>query len=299
VTVTAERTTDRYPTRKDAEPKLLARQEPVVWGTVHDGLCSPGDLEHFDTNGYLSVEALVGADEVQALRDELRRLSADDAVRTDERTVIEPEANEVRSIFEVHKISSVVAEVIRDERIAGRARQLLGSEVYVHQSRINFKPGFAGKEFSWHSDFETWHAEDGMPAMRALSFSIALTDNYPYNGPLMIMPGSHREFLTCVGETPAEHYKESLRRQEIGTPDPDSLTGLADRHGIDMLTGKAGGATIFDCNCMHGSNGNITPYPRSNVFVVFNSVDNACVEPYAAAQPRPSYIGAREFTPIR
>jgi ectoine hydroxylase len=135
--------------------------------------------------------------------------------------------------------------------------------------------------------------------MRALSFSIALTGNFPYNGPLMIMPGSHREFLACVGETPAEHYRESLRRQEIGTPDPGSLTTLADRHGIDVLTGPAGGATIFDGNCMHGSNGNITPYPRSNVFVVFNSVDNACVEPFAAPRPRPTYIGAREFTPVR
>lgn len=29
------------------------------------------------------------------------------------------------------------------------------------------------------SDFETWHAEDGMPVPRAVSLSIALTDNYP------------------------------------------------------------------------------------------------------------------------
>jgi ectoine hydroxylase len=298
-TATAERTTDRYPTRHAPEPTVIGRAEPVVWGNADGGLCTQADLDRFEATGYLSVESLIDTDEVETLRAELRRLSADDTVRADERTVIEPESEEVRSIFEVHKISPVVADLLRDERIAGRARQLLGSEVYVHQSRINFKPGFAGKEFSWHSDFETWHAEDGMPAMRALSFSIALTDNFPYNGPLMIMPGSHREFLTCVGETPTEHYKESLRRQEIGTPDADSLTALADRHGIDVLTGSAGGATIFDCNCMHGSNGNITPYPRSNVFVVFNSVDNACVEPFAADQPRPGYIGAREFTPIR
>ncbi len=298
-TQTAERVTDRYPTRHASEPTVIPRAEPVVWGQASDGPCTGDDLAHFEQTGYLTVTELIGADEVEGLRSELRRLSADPGVRADERTVIEPESEEVRSIFEVHKISDVVADLVADERVAGRARQLLGSDVYVHQSRINFKPGFAGKEFSWHSDFETWHAEDGMPAMRAVSFSIALTDNFVYNGPLMIMPGSHRELLTCVGETPAEHYKESLRRQEIGTPDADSLTGLADRHGIDVLTGNAGGTTIFDCNCMHGSNGNITPYPRSNVFVVFNSVDNVCGPPYAAAQPRPSYIGAREFTPVR
>ncbi len=43
-------------------------------------------------------------------------------------------------------------------------------------------PGFTGSGFYWHSDFETWHAEDGMPSMRAVSCSIALTENFAYNG---------------------------------------------------------------------------------------------------------------------
>nr|AHE14903.1 EctD domain protein [uncultured bacterium] len=47
----------------------------------------------------------------------------------------------------------------------------------------------------------------------------------------------------------------------------------------------------------HGAN--ITPYPRSNVFIVFNSVENAAVEPFAAPVPRPTFIGARDFTPVR
>src|SRR5690606_18676180 len=112
------------------------------------------------------------------------------------------------------------------------ARQILGGEVYLHQSRANLKPGFKGKEFYWHSDFETWHTEDGMPRMRALSVSIALTENYPFNGPLMLIPGSHKTFVACVGRTPENHYKQSLKRQELGTPDRESLKRLADRGGI-------------------------------------------------------------------
>jgi ectoine hydroxylase len=187
---------------------------------------------------------------------------------------------------------------VAEPRVAGRARQILGSDVYVHQSRVNYKPGFKGKDFYWHSDFETWHAEDGMPRMRAVSISIALTENFVHNGALMIMPGSHMTFVSCVGETPADHYKESLRGQEIGTPDPDSLGMLAGKHGIDLFTGPAGSATMFDCNCMHGSNGNITPFPRSNIFVVFNSIENACDEPFAAPSRRPDFIAARDFTPV-
>ncbi|WP_329520183.1 ectoine hydroxylase [Spirillospora sp. NBC_01491] len=289
---------DAYPTRKSAEAALLYRQDPVVVGGPQDGPIDGATLEAFESNGFLSVDQLLAPEEVEDYRAELRRLSCDPDVLADERTVTERGSDEVRSIFEVHALSEVFAELVRDPRVVGRARQILGSDVYVHQSRVNYKPGFTGKDFYWHSDFETWHAEDGMPRMRAVSISIALTENFVHNGGLMIMPGSHKTFVACVGETPSDHYKDSLRGQEIGTPDPNSLSILADKHGIELFTGTAGSATMFDCNCMHGSNGNITPFPRSNIFIVFNSVENACIEPFSAPAPRPSFIGARDFTPI-
>lgn len=290
---------DDYPTRKDSTPALLYRRDPVVWGERDDGPIDQKSLDRYDDAGYLQFESLISADEVQVYRDELRRLSEEPQLRSDERVVVEPSLDEVRSVFEVHKISDVFADLVRDPRVVGRARQILGSDVYVHQSRVNYKPGFGGGDFFWHSDFETWHAEDGMPRMRAVSISIALTDNYVHNGALMIMPGSHRTFVSCTGQTPEDHYRESLRKQEIGTPDQSSLSILAEKHGIDVLTGAAGGATMFDSNCMHGSGGNITPFPRSNIFVVFNSVHNACTKPYAAPGRRPAFIAARDFTPVR
>jgi ectoine hydroxylase len=292
-------TADRYPTRVADRPALLDRVEPTVWaGTDVPGHLSPDELATHERDGFVTVPELLTPAEVATYSAELDRLASDPAIREDERTIVEKTSQQVRSIFEVHRISDAVAALVADERVAGRARQILGSDVYVHQSRINYKPGFGGGGFYWHSDFETWHAEDGMPTPRAVSISIALTENYPHNGCLMIMPGSHRTFVACVGETPADHYKESLREQEIGTPDPESLTTLADRHGIAMLTGAAGSATLFDSNCMHGSASNITPYSRSNIFVVFNSVDNGLTEPYSAPSPRPSYIAARDITPI-
>ncbi|MEV4256562.1 ectoine hydroxylase [Spirillospora sp. NPDC049652] len=290
---------DAYPTRKCGEAALLYRQDPVVYGSAADGPIDAPTLEGYDANGYLTIDRLLTPEEVETCRAELRRMASDPAVLADERTVTERGTDEVRSIFEVHRTSEVFARLARDERVVGRARQILGSDVYVHQSRVNYKPGFTGKDFYWHSDFETWHAEDGMPRMRAVSISIALTENHVHNGGLMIMPGSHRTFVTCVGETPEEHYRESLKSQEIGTPDQGSLSILADKHGIELFTGPAGSATMFDCNCMHGSNGNITPFPRSNVFIVFNSVENICEEPFSAPSRRPSFIGARDFTPIR
>ena len=289
---------DRYPTRKAAGPSLTARHDPVVYGGVDDGPLDAKELEAFDQQGFLELDGLFSQDEVRRILDELARLSADPAIKADERTIVEPSANEVRSIFQVQSFSDLLADVISDPRVADAARQLLGSEVYFHQTRINYKPGFRGKEFAWHSDFETWHAEDGMPAPRALSASIALTDNLQQNGPLMIVPGSHRTFVTCVGETPEDHYKDSLKRQELGVPDDDSLATLVERHGLATCTPQAGSVILFDSNAMHGSNSNITPFPRSNVFAVYNSVENTLVEPVGADAPRPTFVASRDFTPL-
>ena len=295
MTDTLQRTPDAYPTRVSGGYSEITRDDPVVWGS--DGPIDPATLKSYDEKGYLAIDQLIDPDELELFRSELNRLSADEKVRADERTVLEAKSQEVRSVFEVHKISEVFNKIANDPRVVGRAKQILGSDVYIHQSRVNFKPGFNGKDFYWHSDFETWHAEDGMPRMRAVSISISLTDNYAYNGGLMIMPGSHRSYISCAGATPDDNYKQSLVMQGAGTPDDDSLTRLYDRHGIDVMEGKAGGAVMFDCNCMHGSNGNITPLARSNVFIVFNSVENTCVEPFAADKPRPPFVGSRDFTP--
>ncbi|GAA2666400.1 ectoine hydroxylase [Streptomyces aculeolatus] len=291
--------TDLYPTR-GADEVSTPRQDPVVWSEPGaDGPIPPWELEGYERNGYLTVDQLITAEEVETYRAELDRLVADPQIRADARSIVEPSTQTVRSIFEIHKISDVFGKLVRDERVLDRARQILGSDVYIHQSRINVKPGFGASGFYWHSDFETWHAEDGLPNMRTVSVSIALTENYETNGGLMIMPGSHKTFLGCAGATPKDNYKKSLQMQDAGTPSDGALTEMAEAHGIKLFTGSAGGATWFDCNCMHGSGDNITPYARSNVFLVFNSVENAAVEPFAAPVRRPDYIGARDFTPVR
>ncbi len=136
-----------------------------------------------------------------------------------------------------------------------------------------------------------------MPRPRAFSVSIALSENHPFNGPLLVMPGTHKTFIPSVGQTPPDFHKESLRvhRITVGSPGPEHLTRMAERHGIEQITGPAGSAVMFDSNLLHGSNGNITPFPRANIFIVYNSVENTLEEPFAAPKPRPQHLGNREF----
>jgi ectoine hydroxylase len=292
VSAVTDQRIDAYPSRLGGPVTITERRDPVVHGS-EEGPLDSDVIQSYAEDGFLVLEGLLAPSEAAALNDEIDRLAADPEVRARPQAIVEPDSDTLRSLFEVHELEGPLRDIARDPRLVAVARQLLGSDVYVHQSRVNLKPAFRGKEFYWHSDFETWHTEDGMPAMRAVSCSVLLTDNFPWNGPLLTIAGSHRWYVSCEGETPANHHEKSLRRQEVGTPDDASLTELHERGRIAQCLGPAGTVVFFECNIMHGSSSNITPVPRRNVFQVYNSVDNALVEPFAAPAPRPEYIASR------
>lgn len=286
--------TDPYPSRQGAEPSALPRLDPVVYSDWTDHApISREQAQQFDEYGYIVMRDLFSAEEVATLQQSATRLLSDPGSLSPETVISEPGVDEVRSIFMIHRQDVVMRRLAADERLAGIARFLLGDDVYIHQSRLNYKPGFVGKEFYWHSDFETWHVEDGMPRMRALSMSILLAPNTPTNGPLMVIPGSHRKYCACAGETPDENYLSSLKKQEYGVPDTLTLAKLATDGGIEAPTGDAGTVVIFDCNIMHGSNGNITPFPRANAFFVYNAVSNRLGAPFGVPKARPEFIATR------
>ena len=287
--------TDLYPSRVSTQERFLPRQDPVVWADPSQ--TPPIDrvlVDQYERDGFLVLDDIFTDEDIACFRQELDRLRTDPLIAARDETITEPGSHDVRSVFAVHKLSPVFRRLAEDARIAGLAQYLLNDRIYVHQSRVNYKPGFRGREFYWHSDFETWHVEDGMPRMRAMSVSIPLTDNTPHNGPLMLIPGSQREYITCVGETPEDNYKRSLKRQEVGVPSDSALQRMADRGGVRSTEGRAGSVILFDCNTLHGSNSNITPDPRSNVFFVFNALSNQVGAPFGPQRPRPEYISARK-----
>ena len=286
---------DPYSSRRGTRAEIRDRLDPVVYSAPHrDAALSPEERSFYEDNGYLFFPNFFSSNEVARLQKAMKNLREDPALRDEEFTITERGSGDIRSIFKVHELSDTYYHLCRDPRLADIAEYLLDDQVYIHQSRVNYKPGFRGREFYWHSDFETWHVEDGMPRMQALSMSVILSDNFEYNGPLMLIPGSHKYYVSCAGKTPENHYKQSLQRQEFGIPNDEQLTELVRRGGISMPKGPSGSLLLFDCNMMHGSNSNITPFPRSNAFFVFNSIKNRVVEPFSGMKPRPEFLGARK-----
>jgi ectoine hydroxylase len=288
---------------KDKEFEIVPRNEPI--NSVKDGPLSDSQLEDFAERGYLIFPGLFSTQEIAERRAqaqdlaniELSRatLSEDGRPEVGANIILEPPSNKIRSIFGVHRRDHPISTLASSKRIVDRAQQLVGSETYIHQCRANFQPAFVGNGFYWHSDFETWHSEDGMPLPHCLSAVVLMDDNHATNGALMVMPGSHKWYVRCSGRQPGDNWKDSLRlKQNYGTPSHNALSELAERFGITHCEAPAGSVLMFDCNLMHGSHTNISPFSRRNLFTVFNSVNNRLVEPFYADVKRPEEVASRQ-----
>jgi len=292
---------DLYPTRGASE-QILERSDRVVFGSRElespYGL-QPNQVDSYEKNGFLIFPDFFAPQEVDLFLNEFYRLGRAPEMQEREELIREPDGNVVRSIFNQHKFSDLFDRLSRDHRILDKVTQLLGSPAYIHHGRINIKPANKGKSFPWHSDFETWHAEDGLPNCRVVTGWIMLTSNNEFNGPLYLLPGSHKRFVSCAGKTPEENYKNSLRKQEYGVPSSGTLQKLVAESGVVGAYGPSGTLVFHEGNIMHGSPDNISPWPRINLMFVYNSIENGPVDkPFGAAKPRPEFLRCTDISPL-
>jgi len=292
---------DHYETRTQ-RTGMFARPDPIVWpddpGVVVPKPLSESQLAQYEDQGFLLVRQVIGQEDVKECIEELEELQGDvdaAAARHGSRVALEPDGGCLRSVYALHLDPvSVMGRISTSLPIVSCAQQILGGDVYVHQWRLNLQKAFHGTGFSWHSDFETWHSEDGLPTPRAMSAVLLIDRNREVNGSLMVIPGSHRWFLACPGRQGPENWKTSLRSQHYGSPGEQELSLLAEAGDVVHCTGEPGDVLIFDNNLLHASASNRSPWHRRNVFTVFNSVHNRLEHPFYAEQPRPEHIGHRE-----
>jgi len=287
---------DPYHSRTSAKWEAVPRLDPVV---AHGpGPLTTDEVWNYGHDGFLFVSELFSQPEVDDLLNEANSL-AEHWPSSRSGLVKEADSDRIRSVFRIHQYSELYKKLFRDARILDRIKQLVGTDVYIHQSCVNYKRALHGRDFTWHSDFETWHVEDGMPRMRALSVSLFLTESHEFNGPLMLIPGSHETYVRCAGDTPENHFEQSLRHQSLGVPNRDALASLMQGSQIVAPKGPAGSVVFFDCNTMHGSSGNLSAADRVNLFAVYNSVENAIEDPFCNRRPRPEYLAERSIDVLK
>ena len=126
----------------------------------------------------------------------------------------------------------------RHPRLIEPVEQVFGEKVYMHQYKINAKAKFDGDVWQWHQDYGTWTRDDGMPEPSAMNISVFLDEVFAVNGPLMLIPGSH---------------KHGNSRPATTRPPPASAVDARPRHrreagrrgGIVAPVGKPGSMLMF------------------------------------------------------
>ncbi len=239
--------------------------------------------EEFARAGYLFFPGLFAPAEATRLLGEATQALAHDGPEV----VRERDGESVRTVFAAHRRSDLLGRLVRHPRLIRPAERLLGGPLYLHQFKINVKAAFDGDLWQWHQDFGTWHREDGLPEARAMNLLVFLEEVGEFNGPLMLIPGSH------VHGNFSAAYDEKTTSYPLWALDRPTITRLVEQGGIVAPKGPAGSALLFHSNLVHASTCNLSPWRRTSVILSVSRVDNQICR-----FKRPEWIAHRDFTAI-
>ena len=259
---------------------------------------SQHQLEQYQQQGYLVIENYFSSAELELLQAELPYIFARDSERT-----IREKSGAVRSVFASHLDNEIFRCYVRLARLIEPAQQILNSDVYIHQFKINAKVALEGEQWEWHQDFLYWNKEDRMPEPRVLTAVLFVEEVNEFNGPMLIIPGSHLDGMIDVDVH--EKYQRPAGNGAAAQPawaatltadlkykiDKEILLKLMSNRRIKSITGPAGTLMLFHGNMFHASSNNLSPWDRISIFASYNSVANA---PQWTPNPRPLYIAERD-----
>ena len=204
------------------------------------------DVEFYDRNGYLVVDAIYSPDEVAAMRAVVAELVGRASGIRDHDSVydLEPshtaERPRVRRIKEPYKVHPLFRQMAEHPRLVAVLKALIGPDLRLHGGKINIKAAEYGSPVEWHQDWAFYpHTNDDI-----LAIGVMLDDMTEENGPLLIMPGSHK------GPT-YDHHADGCFSGAI-----DPTVNPMDVDKAARVTGRAGACSFHHVRAVHGSEQN-------------------------------------------
>ena len=226
-------------------------------------MLSQTDVERYNRDGFIVVPGVLGKDEVAGLRQ-----ATDDLVEKS-RTVsahnevydLEPghsgEQPKVRRIKTPDKWDSRFAALVHHAGIIDCLKSLWGPNIRYDVSKLNLKAAGFGSPVEWHQDWAFYpHTNDDLAAV-----GVMMDDVDAENGPLLVVPGSHR------GPVHDHHVDGRF----CGAMDP-TRTDL-DYSAAVACTGTAGSISIHHVRMVHGSAPNTSSRSRRLFLLQFRAAD--------------------------
>ena len=227
--------------------------------------------EAYFRDGYLVVERLIPEDVV----DEINRITAGWIDRS--RAITAP--NDVLDVAPAHSAEKPVVRRLKKPDgmdpaywdyangvIADVAADLLGPDVCFHHSKLNFKWSDGHDEVAWHQDIAFYpHTNYSL-----LAIGTYLADVNPGDGPLGVIPGSHKGPIF-------EHYDDN----DIwtGRIKDDAVAELPTETAVYCPAPK-GSITIHHARAVHATEA--TTHSVSGRPLLINAFASADAFPYAA-----------------
>lgn len=237
------------------------------------------DKQSFEKHGFVQLASPLSSDEVQLLASELSRVE-----RTPLHVSFERNRTTPRAYHGCHLSNPVFSALPCLPQLLIPVMALLEGSVYLYQFKINLKSAFDGDAWPWHRDYSFWKHEDEMPAPLALTAAIYLDDVTEFNGPMFVIPGSHKADVesTAAEEADPANWEKNFSSDLAHRATRDEVATLAARHGLVANIAPKGSIVLFHCNLLHGSPGNMSPMSRRVVLLTYNRVDNV---PLKVARP--------------
>ena len=222
------------------------------------------DKNFYNKNGYLFVEEVLTNDQLQNIEKITKRLMEKSKSISKSNNIFDladghsSVAPKLSRIKQPHQVDKYFWDIIKESKIEGILKDLLGPDVSLKTSKLNTKYPDGGTAIEWHQDWVFYpHTNDDV-----LALGIMLNDVDYDNGPLMVIPGSHK------GPVLSHENEEGLFCGAINPDDPNF-----DINKAVTLTGKAGSMSIHHARTLHGSATNNSNRNRLILFYECNAAD--------------------------
>ncbi len=234
------------------------------------GPLTPDQVDSYWTNGYLFVDNALTDDQLAGLiadfdawTEESRAHTAPygDTLARRPRFDLAPEHTEdaprLRRVASPVEVSDAYLAAMRDNRALDVVAQLIGPNVEFNNSKINAKQPGASTQIKYHQDF-MFQPHTNEDLIACLFF---LDDVTLENGPLNVVPGTHRDELW-------DHWHDGIYTGAVA-PEVEAA------HVGDAIPvhGPAGSACLMHTRLLHGSAPNRSDHPRTLFIAEYRAED--------------------------
>ncbi|MEX5729543.1 ectoine hydroxylase-related dioxygenase (phytanoyl-CoA dioxygenase family) [Rhodovulum iodosum] len=245
-------------------------------------MLSEAQKAFYAENGYLMVEDAVTPDQLARLQkithgliDASRHVSTSDEVYDLDKGH-GPDGPRLTRIKLPHKRDPYFWEILTRSGVTEVLTDLLGPDTTLLTSKLNTKAPGGGAAVEWHQDWAFYpHTNDDL-----LAFGLMLEDVDEANGPLMVIPGTHKGPI----------LSHNANGVFCGAIDPDDP--LFERDRAVTLTGRAGSMTVHHARLLHGSAPNVSDRAR---MILFYEIAKADAWPILGANSYFHALGQRRF----